>query len=221
MPFVRFAVTFLSVVFAWNAGAAELHQGFVYLSDIDPTIRQDIRYAGRDNFTHAPVPGYQAAECVLTEKAARALAAVQADIAPEGYGLVVYDCYRPAKAVSHFVRWASQPGKADPAHNPHIARDRLIAEGYIGRKSEHSAGSTVDLTMTYNGMPVDMGTGFDFFDPRAHTDSTDVTSIQRANRLRLREAMAAQGFRNYPLEWWHYTLAPEPTPHTLYDVPVQ
>jgi D-alanyl-D-alanine dipeptidase len=66
-----------------------------------------------------------------------------------------------------------------------------------------------------------MGTGFDFFDPRAHTDSTDVTSIQRANRLRLRDAMAAQGFRNYPLEWWHYTLAPEPTPHTLYDVPVQ
>jgi D-alanyl-D-alanine dipeptidase len=66
-----------------------------------------------------------------------------------------------------------------------------------------------------------MGTDFDFFGTRAHTDAADVTARQHANRLLLRDAMARAGFSNYPLEWWHYTLQPEPTPHTIYDVPVQ
>ena len=61
----------------------------------------------------------------------------------------------------------------------------------------------------------------DDFDPRANTDSPAITPEQRANRKRLRSAMEQGGFRNYPLEWWHYTFVPEPTPDTLYDVPVR
>lgn len=218
MACLRTATAFtFSAVLVWNASAAELHEGFVYLSGIDPTIRQDIRYAGPDNFTHAPVPGYQAAECVLTEKAARALAAVQADLAPEGCGLVVYDCYRPAKAVNHFVQWASQAGPTDPAHYPHVARNRLIADGYIGRKSEHSAGSTVDLTMTYKGVPVDMGTGFDLFDPLAFTNARAVSAAAGANRRRLVAAMKVRGFKNYRREWWHFTYARQPFAGTMFD----
>jgi len=221
MTRLRIATAFaFSAVLALSAGAAEFHQGFVYLSDIDQTIHQDMRYAGPDNFTHAPVPGYQAAECVLTEKAARALAAVQADVAPNGYGLVVYDCYRPAKAVNYFVQWASQAGPADPAHNPHVARNRLISDGYIGRKSNHSAGSTVDLTMTYNGVPVDMGTGFDFFDPRAFTNARAVSAGVRANRRRLVAAMKVHGFKNYSREWWHFTYARQPFAGTMFDFDV-
>jgi len=213
----RFAATFFSAVFAWNASAAEWHEGFVYLSSIDPTIRQDMRYAGADNFTHAPVPGYKAAECVLTEKAARALAAVQADVARTGYGLVVYDGYRPAKAVNYFVQWASQAGAADPMHNPHVARNHLLSEGYIGRKSDHSAGSTVDLTMTHNGVPVDMGTSFDFFDPLAFTNARNVSATARANRRRLVAAMKRHGFENYSREWWHFTYVRQPFAGAMFD----
>jgi D-alanyl-D-alanine dipeptidase len=217
MSLFRFSGTLLSAVLAWNASAAEWHEGFVYLSGIDPTIRQDIRYAGPDNFTHAPVPGYQAAECVLTEKAARALAAVQSDIAPSGHGLVVYDCYRPAKAVNYFVQWASKAGPADPDHNPRVPRDHLVKQGYIGSKSDHSAGSTVDLTMTYNGVPIDMGTGFDFFDPLAATNARAVSATARANRRRLVAVMRKHGFNNYSREWWHFTYARQPFPNMMFD----
>ena len=215
----RPAIVLMAGAIVSSASAVNLRDGFSYLSDIDPTIVQDMRYAGPDNFTHAPVPGYGAGECVLTTEAAKALADVQADLHAKGYGLLVYDCYRPAKAVRRFVEWVAEAGPTDPEHNPHVARNHLLAEGYIGRRSSHSSGGTVDLTLVRLGektsMP--MGTGFDFFDPLAYTASRQVSAEARANRKLLVDAMAHRGFRNYKREWWHFRYEHEPFAGKMFD----
>lgn len=224
MPaFARSAIAMMAVAFASAASAADLPKGFVYLSDVDSTIAQDVRYAGISNFTHEIVPGYDAAECVLTSETAKALAQVQADLRARGFGLMVYDCYRPAKAVKRFVEWAFENGPADPSHNPHVARSRLIAEGYIGRRSGHSSGGTVDLTLVRPGekTSVPMGTGFDFFDPQASTASKDISSEAQANRKRLVAAMTRHGFRNYKREWWHFRFVREPFAGRMFDFDIE
>lgn len=201
-----------------SAQAAELPSGFVYLSDIDDAVVQDMRYAGSANFTHAPVAGYQAAECILTAKAAKALAQVQRDLLRRKLGLKVWDCYRPVKAVDAFVAWAGSGRGFDKTHYPHVSRDRLIAEGYIGRRSGHSSGSTVDVTLvSLDGGDIDMGTGFDFFDPLSHTESTGISQAVRANRALLRQAMQKHGFRNYVREWWHFSLDRQPFAGRRFD----
>jgi D-alanyl-D-alanine dipeptidase len=199
----------------------------VAIATLDGTIVEDLRYAGPDNFTGAPVPGYEAARCLLAEPAARALVAVQADLRAVGMGLQVFDCYRPQRAVDHFVRWAaSGGGRSDEAYHPRVPRDELVARGYIAATSAHSRGSAVDLTLvsldSWGGStPLDMGTEFDFFDERSHADSGDVSSAARENRRLLREAMQRRGFQPLPQEWWHFTYQPEPYPDRSFDVPVR
>ena len=105
----RFILTGSLSLAAFAARAAEMPKDFVYLRDIDPTILQDMRYAGSNNFTRKHVPGYDAAECVLVRQTAEALKAVQADLRAKGLALKVYDCYRPARAVAAFVEWAKLP----------------------------------------------------------------------------------------------------------------
>jgi D-alanyl-D-alanine dipeptidase len=215
---LAFACGLMLAVQAAVAQAADLPSGFVYLSDIDAAIVQDMRYAGPDNFTHAPVAGYRAAECILTEKAAKALAQVQQDLRSQKLGLKVWDCYRPVKAVDSFAAWAGNGRGFDKDHYPRVSRDRLIAEGYIGRRSGHSSGSTVDLTLvSLDGAEVDMGTGFDFFDPLAHTRSDGVSKAVRTNRMLLVEAMQHHGFRNYSREWWHFSLEGQPFAGRRFD----
>ena len=194
---------------------------------IAPGIAQDIRYFGSDNFVGAPVDGYKAPRCWLKREAAAALAKVEEALRERHQRLRIFDCYRPARAVAHFMRWAKDPSdlKTKAVHYPDLDKAHLVGE-YISPMSGHSRGATIDLTLLQCDAfgaackPLDMGTGFDFFGPRANTDSPDVDTVQRANRLRLRDAMQAAGFRNYPMEWWHYTFQPEPTPGTFYDVPV-
>jgi D-alanyl-D-alanine dipeptidase len=200
----------------------------VEVRTLDPDIREDIRYYGSDNFVGAPVDGYEAAKCLLSRPAARALARVQARLETRGYGLLVYDCYRPQRAVDHFVRWAEDTAdvRTKAEHYPGVPKSRLFEEGYIAARSGHSRASTVDLTLVRIGpdgmpTPLDMGSPFDFFDPVSHTDSPDVTPAQHANRLRLKNAMEAGGFTNYADEWWHYTLDDEPYPDTYFDVVVK
>jgi D-alanyl-D-alanine dipeptidase len=129
-----------------------LPEPLVYLRDIDPSIVQDMRYAGPDNFTGRPVPGYNAAECVLVREAAEALSRVQQHLLARMLSLKVYDCYRPRRAVRAFVAWVKE-GEAAPADpllkrfHPNIERNRLIAGGYVASVSRHSQGDTVDLTM--------------------------------------------------------------------------
>ena len=198
----------------------------VGIDTLVPDIALDMRYAGADNFTGAPVDGYEAPRCLLLRPAMQALARVEADLRTQGYRLRIFDCYRPARAVRRFVAWAQAPedGKTKPAYYPNLPKTALLGD-YISPTSGHSRGATVDLTMLQcdeNGCaPLDMGTPFDFFDPLANTDSPAATPAQRANRQRLVDAMAREGFANYPMEWWHFTLKPEPTPDTFYDVPVR
>jgi D-alanyl-D-alanine dipeptidase len=200
----------------------------VSLSDVAPGVELDLRYAGAGNFVGAPIDGYERPVCLLTEPAARALAAVQRDLEAEGLGLRVFDCYRPRRAVAHFARWARDLSdqRTKAAYYPRVEKSALFAEGYVAERSGHSRGSTVDLTLVARraagtAEPLDTGTPFDLFDPRSHTESPEVTAAQRAARRRLRDAMARRGFRNYPLEWWHYTLEGEPYPETYFDVPVR
>ncbi len=193
-----------------------------------PDLDHDIRYAGAENFVGAPVEGYEAPRCLLLAPAADALEKAERALRRTGHRLRVHDCYRPVRAVRHFVRWAEDLGdqRTKPAYYPGVEKSALMPD-YISPSSGHSRGATIDLTLLQCGRrgarctPLDMGTPYDFFDPRAHTESPDVTPAQRANRQRLRRAMEAAGFRNYPLEWWHYTLVDEPTPDTAYDVPVR
>ncbi len=202
--------------------------GMVDIRSLVPDMAEDIKYAGNDNFTGAPVPGYRAAKCFLLKPAAEALARVEHSLRERHMRLKIWDCYRPAGAVAAFVRWAHDLSDTSTkaAHYPNIPKSTLL-DGYIAPVSNHTRGATVDLTLMRcdadgkHCRELDMGTHFDMFDPRAHTDSKQVSAQQRANRQILLRAMAAQGFKNYPNEWWHYTLVMHPQPTTLYDVPVQ
>ena len=175
----------------------------------------------------ARVDGYDAPRCWLKREAAEALARVETALREQHQRLRIFDCYRPARAVARFMRWVNDPAdlRTKPAHYPDFDKPQLL-DGYIAPMSGHSRGATIDLTLLQcdandaGCTPLDMGTEFDFFGTRANTDSSDVDAVQRANRLRLRDAMHAAGFRNYPMEWWHFTFRPEPTPGTYYDVPV-
>ena len=202
--------------------------GLVDVQALVPDVDLDIRYAGSDNFVGAPIDGYEAPRCYLLDPAARALARVEAELRARQMRLRVFDCYRPVRAVHRFVAWArdldDQRSKAQ--YYPNVDKIALVPD-YIADRSGHSRGATVDLTLmqcdAQGGQcePLDMGTAFDFFDERAHTDAPDVSEAQRGNRQLLRQAMERHGFRNYPLEWWHYTLQIEPAPTAAYDVPVK
>jgi zinc D-Ala-D-Ala dipeptidase len=199
--------------------------GFVDAADAVEGLVVDLRYFGTNNFVGAPIDGYERPRCWLTRQAAAALARVQRDLAHRGLGLKVYDCYRPARAVAHFIRWAKVPedGRTKAEHYPELDKSKLLAGGYIGMRSAHSRGSTVDLTLVRraDGRALDMGTPFDFFDPRSWPSDTTVNPTQRANRMLLREVMMRRGFRPLRTEWWHFTLANEPFPRTLFDFPVR
>ncbi|MBZ9732631.1 M15 family metallopeptidase [Mesorhizobium sp. CA18] len=216
------------------AAADPLPAGFVRLADIDPTIRQDIRYAGLENFLHRKADGYEAPVCILTAQAAKALSSVQKAMTAKGLTLVVFDCYRPARAVADMGRWTREGGRPDPKWYPTAERNDLIAKGYIGEFSSHSRGSTVDLAIADpgnksavhpacgapDGDTLDFGTGFDCFDPKSETASALIGAEATANRKTLLTAMRAAGFRNYAREWWHFTLAKEPFPKQRFDFPV-
>jgi len=228
---------------------APLPPGFVDAATMVPGLVLEMRYLGSHNFVGEPVHGYHASRCLLTVPAARALAAVQAELKPMGLGLKVYDCYRPQRAVDHFVDWAKDldDKRTKAEFYPGVLKKDLFAEGYIAAKSSHSRGSTTDLTIIplppptqttylpgqkltscsapagqrFGDNSLDMGAGFDCFDPLAHTANPSVGTQQRANRLLLKTLMHEHGFKNLDVEWWHYTLASEPFPNTYFDFPIR
>ena len=220
------------VSIAHSAPQEALPPGFVYLRDIDPTIEQGMRYAGYDNFVGHPLPGYDAPECILRREAAAALKQVQADLKASNLKLKVYDCYRPTRAVRAMAQWAGDGRNgATKRYYPKLQKQNLFALGYIASRSEHSAGTTVDLSMVEIDHPpvapfdrnssygpctgpaaqrspddsIDMGTGYDCFDVASHTASAAITPEQRRWRNQLVSAMGKRGFRNYHREWWHFT----------------
>jgi D-alanyl-D-alanine dipeptidase len=212
------------------AMAAELPADFVFLADVDPTIIQDMRYAGSNNFYRKPLPGYKSARCVLQRSAAGALKLVQTDLSASHLSLKVLDCYRPARAVRAMVEWVrSKTAESDSRYFPRVGKSELIAQGYIASRSGHSTGSVVDLTLVdlsaqqppqstpipyracisgakeRNPDGVDMGTSFDCFDPMSATANREIGAEQKKWRSILVAAMTKHGFSNYAREWWHFS----------------
>ncbi|MDR1131620.1 MAG: M15 family metallopeptidase [Oscillospiraceae bacterium] len=204
--------------------ASRLPDGFVYVTDVNSSIRVDLRYAGPDNFTGAPADGYKSATAaILTREAALALSKAQQRLQEEGLGLLIYDAYRPQSAVDYFMRWTENDDishKAD--YYPKLSKSALPG-AYIGRRSGHSRGSTVDVTLAdaSSGEPLDMGSPFDLFDPISSHGAAGLTAEQSENRLKLKGVMETFGFKAYDGEYWHYTLSSEPFPDTYFDFDVK
>ena len=201
-----------------------LPTGFVYVKDVIPSIVEDIRYAGDHNFVGRPVDGYAAPRAVLTAEAAKALRAAAEAFHAKGYTLLVYDGYRPQRAVNHFMRWAEDIADtaAKAEFYPDLDKAELFDRGYIARRSGHSRGSTVDLTLLdSDNQPLDMGGEFDWFSPVSGHDYANLTDAQKANRLLLKNGMMDAGFLPYSEEWWHYRLKDEPYPDTYFDFVIE
>jgi len=250
--FARAVVTGLAGIFlftgyAWPA--SQKPHDFVDVEKAIPSAVFDIRYFGPHNFVGVKVDGYNAGKCLLTRKAADALKKVQVELSTFSLSLKIYDCYRPQRAVNHFVRWASDidDTKTKLEFYPTIDKRNLFRDGYIAEKSSHSRGSTVDLTIVPVPTPVqeiyspgqplhacylpsekrfednsiDMGTGFDCFHERSHPGNLKVGMQQRIDRLLLKTLMDKYGFNHYDQEWWHFTLRNEPYSDTYFDFPVE
>jgi zinc D-Ala-D-Ala dipeptidase len=228
------ALTGLGLSSPQTANAQALPGGFVYLREIEPGIIQDIRYAGTDNFVGRPLAGYGAAECVVKREVGQLLKSVQEELLLQGLSLKMLDCYRPARAVADMVAW-SKDGRETPAqrrYNPAFSKRDLFRLGYIAERSGHSRGAALDLTLvdlkadnsaTFDPTKsyadctanvnerapegsVDMGTGYDCSDVKAHTAAKSITASQRRWREKLVHVMARRGFVNYSKEWWHFSL---------------
>ncbi len=242
----------LSTVFLFaGVGYAEsnMPNDIVDIEKIIPSIVLDIRYHGPHNFVGEKVDGYRAPKCLITRKAAESLAKVQWELKEMSLSLKIYDCYRPQRSVDHFVRWAQDTNdvRTKGEFYPTVDKRNLFRDGYIAKKSGHSRGSTIDLTIVSLPVPqqdaytpgqplaacyaahdkrfrdnsIDMGTGFDCFHELSHPGNLKVGHQQRANRLLLKSLMDKYGFRNYDQEWWHFTLRDEPYPDSYFDFPVE
>ena len=198
--------------------------GFVLLADYVPQIVQEIRYYSTYNFIGDRIDGYEEPCALLTIEAARALKAVSSEMVVQGYRLKIFDAYRPACAVKHFVLWGieDQDQRMKPYFYPELEKQELFVKGYIAKQSSHSRGSTVDLTLLdmRTGKELDMGSPFDLFSEVSHPDYRGITEEQYANRMLLQHAMVRCGFRPIDCEWWHFTLENEPYPDTYFEFPV-
>lgn len=210
------------------AAAGDRSPAFVDASEVAPGLVVEMRYAGEHNFVGTRIDGYRRRICLLSKQAAAALAEVQHDLAPQGLGLKVFDCYRPARAVAHFVRWAQDGAdqRTKEEFYPDVDKHELFKQGYIAERSGHSRGSTVDITLVRleQGKPateLDMGTPFDRFSPLSWSDDKTVSVSAQKNRALLAAAMKKRGFKSYDKEWWHFVLADEPFPDTYFDFPVR
>jgi D-alanyl-D-alanine dipeptidase len=217
---------------SWGASQMD-RDDFVYLRDVDNSILQDIKYAGIDNFTGSPVPGYGAPECMLLRPVAEALKRIQADLKEQNLSLKVFDCYRPHRSVRAFVEWTNDGNENEltKCFYPRLNKQELFGAGYISMTSGHSRGNAIDLTLVkLTGrpraqvdatekvrpcttpaehdaelVPVDMGTSFDCFDALSYTASSEISPEAQRWRKLLVGAMEKHGFKNYRREWWHFT----------------
>lgn len=221
MKFKTLLLTF--VLFSF--GCTKLPQNFVYLSDLDPSIKSELRYLSNNNFIGRPIDGYKKEVVIMTHPTAKALVKVQKTLSKEGLSLKIFDAYRPQQAVDHFVRWAKVLNdtlmKAE--YYPNVEKKDLFKKGFIAAKSGHTRGSTVDLTIVdiKTGKELDMGSPFDFFGVESHPLYEGITDLQKKNRMLLRKLMLDNGFKPYENEWWHFTLKDEPFPDTYFNFPIE
>jgi zinc D-Ala-D-Ala dipeptidase len=201
-----------------------MNDAFAFVDEVVSGIRWDAKYATWDNFTGKPVDGYVANRIVGTTALCAALDRAREAAASLGFGLLLWDGYRPQRAVKCFLRWARQPedGRTKPRHYPNIDRAEMFERGYVAARSGHSRGSTVDLTLYHlaTGELARMGGGHDLMDPISRHGADGITQAEARNRQQLRSIMESCGFTSYQCEWWHYTLKHEPYPDTYFDFPI-
>jgi len=201
-----------------------VERGFLFLDEVLTGVRWDAKYATWDNFTGMPVDGYGVNRVVGSLALANGLLDAQARAATLGFGLLLWDAYRPQRAVDRFLEWSTEPedGRTKPGFYPNIERAQMITNGYVAPKSGHSRGSAVDLTLFRldSGELAAMGGRHDLMDERSHHGAPVVTTVEAENRRTLCSIMEHSGFRRYDCEWWHYSLADEPYPDTYFDFPI-
>lgn len=197
---------------------------FVFVDEFVPGIRWDAKYATWDNFIGKPVDGYVVNRIVGTRALCAAIKKAREKAASFGFGLLLWDGYRPQSAVDCFLRWSKQPedGRTKPKHYPNIDKTEIVEKGYVAAKSGHSRGSSIDLTLYHlaTGKLVPMGGDFDLMDAVSHHGAKRITQVEAKNRQYLCSIMEASGFVSYDCEWWHYTLKHEPYPNTYFDFPI-
>ena len=200
-------------------------EDFVYLLDLEPSIKIELRYFSNNNFIGQPIDGYHRSTIIVSKPTVLALQKVQNVLEKKGLGLKIFDAYRPQQAVNHFVRWAKVLNDTlmKQSYYPDVPKSELFKRGYIASKSGHSRGSTVDLTLIDldTGNELDMGSPYDFFGVQSHPFYKKITDKQRKNRMLLRRVMLKNGFKPYENEWWHFTLRDEPFPNQYFDFPVK
>ena len=223
---VVFALLSFSTLSVGTSTGPPSKEDFIDLKEIMPNLRSDLRYFGDNNFVGQPIEGYNAAKVLLTKDAAYALKKVQDELERLGFGLLIYDAYRPQRATDHFVKWAEDgsDNAMKMQYYPNIDKKDLFAKGYISVKSGHSRGSTVDLTIVSlkTKQILNMGSPYDLFDEMSSTSHTEtITKNQHSLRMLLKRRMEKHGWKSNPQEWWHFTLENEPFPTTYFDFPVE
>lgn len=216
----------LFTIFAPSAMAKTIStdkSDFAEISSVIDDVAYDIRYYSPNNFTGRKIDGYKAPRAYLTKEALSALAQAADDLRTQGYRLLIWDSYRPQKAVDNFVKWINDTtDEGDKSFYPDLEKSDLLKGDYIMAKSGHTRGSTVDLTIIKrDGGFVDMGGTFDLFSEISHPDYKNLTDEQKNNRKILRDAMIKAGFKGLDSEWWHFTLKAEPYKDTYFNFDVE
>jgi D-alanyl-D-alanine dipeptidase len=211
--------------FVYFQSFGQLPNDFAYVQEEIPTIKIELRYFSDNNFVGTKVDGYEANVVILSSQATKALKRVQYELLKDSLSLKIYDAYRPQRAVSHFWRWAKDVNDTLTKQQfyPNVKKKNLFKEGYIATRSGHSSGSTIDITLVdlKTNKELDMGTPYDFFGPESWVAYNSITVLQKANRNLLQNVMKKQGFRNYPQEWWHFTLRDEPFLNQYFDFVIE
>lgn len=193
---------------------------FSYIQEICPKIRLEASYATSNNFVGDVVDGYHSKNLVILSEVMCSLEKAQKRFLNEGLSIVVYDSYRPEKAVAHFQRWANSDCiKTKKEYYPNLTKQQVFEEGFIAKRSTHSRGTAIDMSLYNldNGDELDMGTIFDFFDQRSYTESKLISQAAQNNRKLLINVMVQCGFRNYSKEWWHFSFTNESNPEKYWN----
>ncbi len=211
---MKYCLSSLLLAASISAVANEIPPDFIDIASLVPDAQVQMAYLGSHNFVGTAVDGYEANKCYLQQNAATALVQVQQAAQAKGYRLWIFDCYRPQRAVDHFMRWAADLADTSTKaqYYPNLGKDKLVGE-YIAEKSGHSRGSTIDLTLAAkddkgNWRPIDMGSPFDMFDAISNVGAAGITAEQTDNRQLLESLMLQGGFKVYNMEWWHFTHQP-------------
>ena len=214
-------IIIFTVLISSQISSQTLPKGFSYVSEIDATIKKELRYATSNNFIGKPIDGYLKDSLIISRPAAKALKKIQTKLMLSGLSLKIFDAYRPQQAVDHFVRWAKVMNDTlmKQLYYPDVQKSELFTLGFIASKSGHTRGSTVDLSIVdvKTNKEVDMGSSYDFFGEKSHPFYKKITEAQMKNRMLLRTIMIKNGFIPYDNEWWHFTLKDEPYPTTYFN----